>query len=123
MTFSISETRAACPEPPESLQPVRARAAEMGRSRGPRPETALELIAIVFASHGVSFRCLPVSKMAADITDGLQRYFLLSSRDVFKVSRLGRYNCRILIVGVGMQRREFSPGRPAVNSAGWNHAA
>src|SRR5467141_4113423 len=39
------------------------------------------------------------------------RIFLLSSRDVFKLSRLGRYNCRILIVGVRMQRREFSPDR------------
>jgi hypothetical protein len=39
-----------------------------------------------------------------------------SSRDVFKVSRLGRYNCRILIFGVGMQQREFSLGRPAANS-------
>src|SRR6267143_5944935 len=51
------------------------------------------------------------------------KIFLLSSRDVFRVSRLGRYNCRILIVGVGKQRREFSPDRPAVNSAGWNHSA
>jgi hypothetical protein len=51
------------------------------------------------------------------------KILLLSSRDVFKVSRLGHYNCRILIVGVGMQRCEFSPDRPAVNSAGWSHSA
>jgi hypothetical protein len=35
--------------------------------------------------------------------------------------RLGRYNCRILIFGVGMQQREFSLGRPAANSEGWDH--
>jgi hypothetical protein len=56
----------------------------------------------------------------SDISD-LQRYSFYSSRGVFKVSRLGHYNCRIPIVGVGMQQRGFSPDRPAVNSAGWNH--
>ena len=40
------------------------------------------------------------------------KIFLLSSRHVFKVSRLDRYNCRILITGVGVQRRESSPDRP-----------
>ncbi len=46
-----------------------------------------------------------------DATDplGHQRPPKFSSRDVFKVSRLGRYKLRILIVGVGMVRREFKP--------------
>jgi len=54
---------------------------------------------------------------------GHQRPPKFSSRDVFKVSRLGRYNCRILIFGVGMQQREFWLGGSAANSAGWNHSA
>jgi hypothetical protein len=60
-----------------------------------------------------------------DATDSLghQRPPKFSSRGVFKVSRLRRYNCRILIFGVGMRQREFSLGLPAANSAGWNHSA
>ncbi len=68
---------------------------------------------------GSRMGCRPLT--LSDISD--PKIFRLSSRDVFKVSGLGRYNCRTLIVGVGMRRREFSPDRPAVNSAGWNHSA
>ena len=111
------------------LAPANAFAATR-RSGGPAEERARRAMSPL----GTLETCRRTLRMSADrgtalsqndATDplGHQRPPKFSSRDVFKVSRLGRYNCRILIVGVGMQRREFSLGRPAANSAGWNHSA